>query len=282
MAAVGNLRAIRRKIRSVDNLKKITRAMQMVSASKLRKTQGKLMQIRPYADKIKSLLENLASRESGHSLFIQREQVNNILFVVITSDKGLCGTYNSNMIKESMKQVQGKSSRIIAIGRKAIDFYSRHQFKIELTVSGLPTDVSSSRVQQINREILSMYESGKVDEVYISYTKFINALNFKPITVKFLPIEKTGKAGTDYIFEPEPKKMLDVLIPRYLTTTLHRYILESLSSEHAARMNAMKNATDNAEEMVYSLTLIRNRVRQAAITKELLDIVTGTESLKAR
>ncbi len=282
MPAVTNLRILRRKIKSVENLRKITRAMQMVSAAKLRKTQTKLMQVRPYADKIKSLLEDVASRDVRHEMFESREHVRNILFVVISGDKGLCGTYNSNILRETSRQVEGKGAELIVVGKKSLDFFSKRNMKIKLSLIGLPTEVPFSKIQQISSEVTRLFSSGEVDEVFVSYTKFVNALNFKPTTVKFIPIEKATASGGDYIFEPEPQKMLDVLIPRYLSTALYRYLLESLSSEHAARMNAMRNATDNAEEMIDSLTLLRNKVRQSSITKELLDIVTGTEALKAR
>ncbi|OHB71011.1 MAG: ATP synthase F1 subunit gamma [Planctomycetes bacterium RBG_16_43_13] len=310
MPAVQSIRVIRRKIRSVGNIKKITRAMQMVSAAKLKKVQERLMQLRPYAGKIRELLDGLTSQvaELKHPLFTPHENIKTIGLVVIMAEKGLCGAFNANMIRnvtnflaerqsagpvrknsqlEGFSNGAGANTKIIAIGKKSADYFRRHNFDISAAYTGLPTEVLFAEIQKITKSIVKQFEQGAVDEVHILYTHYVNALKFEPRRVKFLPIEATVESAgvakkftTEYIFEPAPEKILERLIPRYVETTFHRILLESMSSEHAARMNSMKNATDNAEELIDSLTLTYNKARQAGITKELLDIVGGAEALK--
>jgi F-type H+-transporting ATPase subunit gamma len=284
-----NLRDLRRKIRSIDNLKKITRAMQMVSASKLKKTQGRLMQIRPYADKISEMLANVSSRvgKLEHPLLTPRAEPKTALVAVITSDKGLCGTYNTNLINHSERFMRelGRPCRVVAVGRKGDSYFARRRADVVARFTSIPADVPFRVTQQIAQVLLKEYSEGRADEVYLCFTRFVNALTFRPNTVKFIPVQPTRakeekKVEVEYLYEPMPEEILRRLVPRYLETSLQRLVLESLSSEHAARMNAMRNATDNAKELIESLTLTRNKLRQANITKELLDIVTGAEALK--
>jgi F-type H+-transporting ATPase subunit gamma len=286
-----NLRDLRRKIRSIENLKKITRAMQMVSASKLKKTQGRLMQIRPYADKISEMLANVSRRigKVEHPLLTPRAEVKSALVLVITSDKGLCGTYNTNLINHAEKFIRelGKPCRIVSIGKKAETYFAKRKVEVVDRFTSIPADVPFHVTQKIAEVLLREFDAGRADEVYISFTKFVNALTFRPNTVKFIPVQPAaGKekknVESEYLYEPQPRQILNRLVPRYLETSLQRLVLESLSSEHAARMNAMRNATDNAKELIESLTLTRNKLRQANITKELLDIVTGAEALKGK
>lgn len=287
MASPGNLRELRLKIRSIENLKKITRAMQMVSASKLKKTQARLMQIRPYADKISDLLAGLAANvgEIRHPLFDRRPEVKAVAVVVMTADKGLCGTFNTNLIEHANRFIRetGKPAKILAIGRKAADYFTRRGADVLARHLNLPTDVPFTTLQEITRTLLAEHAAGRVDEIHIEFTTYVNAMTFRPTRVRFVPVETRkveGKPLGDYIFEPAPKEILAKLIPRYLETSLHRMLLESMSSEHSARMNAMRNATDNATELIDSLTLVRNKVRQANITRELLDIVGGAEAIR--
>lgn len=286
MAAVASVRIIRRKIRSVQNIKKITRAMQMVSAAKLRKVQDRLMQIRPYSDKIRELLQGLAARvrEQAHPLFTPRAEVKKIGVVAILADKGLCGSYNFNMMRYANRFLaeRGKPGSVIAIGRKAVSWANREGLPIVAEYVQLPTEIPFAEIQKIARRLVDWFAKGEVDEVHLLFTRYVNALTFRPGSVNFLPIEAEENKGLahDYLFEPEPAKILEQLVPRYLETTLHRLLLESMSSEHAARMNAMRNATDNADDLIQSLTLTYNKARQAGITKELLDIVGGAEALK--
>ena len=289
MAAVQSARAIRRKIRAVGNIKKITRAMQMVSASKLKKVQERLLELRPYSDKIVEFLQDLATqvRDLRYPLFVPREEVKAVGLVVMMADKGLCGSYNSNMMRYAQRfmKERGKPVRAVAIGRRAGDFFRKQGIQPEASYAQLPTSVPFSQIKAMARGIVEMFESRRVDEVYLLFTRYVNALTFSPGHVKFLPIEpgaaERGKrAALEYEFEPEPGKILDRLIPRYVEVSFHRLLLESMSSEHAARMNAMRNATDNATDLIDNLTLVYNKARQAGITKELLDIVGGAEALK--
>jgi F-type H+-transporting ATPase subunit gamma len=289
MAAPGNLRELRLKIRSIENLKKITRAMQMVSASKLKKTQARLLQIRPYADKIADLLSGLAANVGGeirHPLFDRRPEVKAVAVVVMSADKGLCGTFNTNIVERARRFIRetGKPAKILAIGRKAADQFARQGAEVLARYVGLPTEVPFTTLQEMTRILLDEHAAGRVDEIHVAFTTYVNAMTFRPSLVRFVPVETRAAAGrplAEYIFEPEPKAILARLIPRYLETSLHRMLLESMSSEHSARMNAMRNATDNATELIDGLTLVRNKVRQANITRELLDIVGGAEAIKA-
>lgn len=279
-----NLRDLRRKIRSVENLKKITRAMQMVAASKLKKTQARLMQIRPYADKIAELLGEVSARagDVSHPLLEARPEVRSIVLAVFSSDKGLCGTYNTNLIHhvEKVLQASGKPARIMAIGRKAGDSLARHGFTIFHQQGQLPPDIPFRLVQDLTGRLMKEFLEGRCDEVHVSFTRFVNPLVFRPETVRLLPAQIGGgkKKEGDVIYEPNPVAILDQLLPRYIETTFQRLLFESVSSEHAARMNAMRNATDNAQDLIQSLVLTRNKLRQASITKELLDIVGGAEA----
>jgi len=286
MAAVQSPRVLRRKIRAVGNIRKITRAMQMVSAAKLKKVQERLMAIRPYADKIQEFLKGLSRQvaELKHPLFVAREPVRTIAAVVVAADKGLCGSYNANMFRYTARFLaeRGRPAKIVAIGRKAVDYFRKHGAAVEATYTQVPTDIPFAEIRKMTRPLVEMYRSGGADEVYLLFTRYVNALTFRPGHVKFLPIEPEAKGALahDYEFEPEPDRILDRLVPRYVEVTFHRLLLESMSSEHAARMNAMRNATDNATDLIGSLTLVYNKARQAAITKELLDIVGGAEALK--
>lgn len=288
MAAPGNLRELRLKIRSIENLKKITRAMQMVSASKLKKTQARLMQIRPYADKIAELLSGLAANvgEIRHPLFDRRPEVKAIAVIVMSADKGLCGTFNTNIVERARRFIRetAKPAKILAIGRKAADHFAKQGTEVLARYVGLPTEVPFATLQEITRIVLAEHAAARVDEVYVAFTTYVNAMTFRPTLTRFVPVEtlpRQSKPLAEYIFEPAPKEILARLVPRYLETSLHRMLLESMSSEHSARMNAMRNATDNATELIDSLTLVRNKVRQANITRELLDIVGGAEAIKA-
>jgi F-type H+-transporting ATPase subunit gamma len=287
MGAVLSVRAIKRKVRSVSNIKKITRAMQMVSAAKLKKVQVRLMELRPYSDKIREFLQGLASqvKDLNYPLFQPREKVKKIAIVSVMADKGLCGSYNSNMIRFTQKFIeeQKKPFEGIAIGKKAVEWFKKSDLKLRAEYQQLPTEIPFSQIKAMTKQLVEMFVNGEVDEVHLLFTRYVNALTFKPGSVKFLPIEpeKTEKKlAHEYEFEPEPAAILDKLIPRYVEVSFHRLLLESMSSEHAARMNAMRNATDSASDLISTLTLQYNNARQAGITKELLDIVGGAEALK--
>lgn len=288
--AVSSIKSIRTKIRSVNNIKKITRAMEMVSAAKLRKVQDRLMSVRPYASKISEFLTGLAGRVQNldFPLFKARENVRRIGVVVMMGDKGLCGSFNSNMLRyfNEFQRKHAQPLEATTVGRKASETLRKQGATPVDIYLNLKTDISFAEIQAMTNKLVASFLEGRVDEVWVLYTEYVNAVTFRPRVVKFLPIETEKKEGvkesgaSDYEFEPDPKTILDQLIPRYVQTTFHRLLLESMSSEHAARMNAMHNATDNAKDLVSSLTLIYNKARQASITKELLDIVGGAEALR--
>ena len=287
MGAILSVRAIKRKVRSVTNIKKITRAMQMVAASKLKKVQVRLMELRPYSDKIREFLQGLAAqvKDLHYPLFQPREKVKKIAIVSVMADKGLCGSYNSNMMRFTQKFIeeQKKPFEAVAIGKKAVEWFRKQDVKAKAEYQQLPTEIPFSQIKAMTKGLVDMFLSGEVDEVHLLFTRYVNALTFKPGSVKFLPIEPEKaekKLSHEYEFEPEPALILDKLIPRYVEVSFHRLLLESMSSEHAARMNAMRNATDSASDLISTLTLQYNNARQAGITRELLDIVGGAEALK--
>lgn len=290
MAAVVSARVLKRKIRSVGNIKKITRAMQMVSAAKLKKVQLRLMAIRPYSDKIREFLQNLCEQvaELQYPLFLAREKVKKIAVVVISADKGLCGSYNANILRHAEKFIaeRGKPATLVPMGRKAVEFYRKSGAEVHKSYQGIPVTVPFAEIQRMTKDLTDLFLKGEVDEVHLVFTRYVNAITFKPGHVQFLPIvpekakETEKKRKLEYEFEPKPGEILDKLIPRYVEVTFHRLLLESMSSEHAARMNAMQNATNNASDLIQALTLQYNKSRQAGITKELLDIVGGAEAIK--
>ena len=284
-----NARDLRRKIKSIGNIKKITRAMQMVAASKLKKVQERLMQLRPYSDRITTFVEGLAGqlRELKFPLAIPREKVKKVGLVLVMADKGLCGSYNSNMARFADRFIAELGKPVVAtsVGRKAGDYWRSAGVEPVASYQQLPTEIPFGDIKSMTKKLVDSFVGGAVDEVHLLFTRYVNALTFKPGSVKFLPVEppkseSATKTVAEYEFEPEPAKILDQLIPRYVEVTFHRLLLESMSSEHAARMNAMRNATDNASDLITSLTLMYNKARQAGITRELIDIVGGAEALK--
>ncbi|HZE97990.1 MAG TPA: ATP synthase F1 subunit gamma [Planctomycetota bacterium] len=291
MPAILSTRAIKRKVRSVSNIKKITRAMQMVSAAKLKKVQVRLTELRPYSDKIVEFMSSLSSQVGAlnYPLFTPRAEVKKIGIVVFMADKGLCGSYNSNMARYVQKFIDAKQKpfEVIAVGKKAVDGFRKNNVLPKAQYQLLPTDLPFSQIKAMAKQLVDWFTSGEVDEVHLLFTRYVNAITFQPGDLKFLPIvppaAKAGekpKTALEYEFEPEPAALLDRLTPRYVEVSFHRLLLESMSSEHAARMNAMRNATDSASDIISSLTLQYNNARQAGITRELLDIVGGAEALK--
>lgn len=300
MAAAG-IKQIRRKIRAVANIRKITRAMQMVSAAKLRKVQDRLLSIRPYAKKMTEMLQGLQSGVGtvNTPLFEVREPVRSAAYVVITGDKGLCGSYNVNLLRLAEREIResGAKHSLVTIGRKAHEHFRKTATPILDSLQGLPTEPTFPQIRQVTRLLVKKFLDREIDEVKLVYTEFVNAVTFRPRVRRFIPIapEATavlaGKPGpaaavkgpvssVPYIFEPTPERILDLLLPKYVDIAFYATLLESLSSEHAARMNSMRNATDNAKELGDDLTLEYNKARQASITRELLDIVGGAEALK--
>ncbi len=289
MAGAGT-REYKRRIRSVQNTQQITKAMKMVSAAKLRRAQEAAEASRPYTETLQGTLARLAAvaYDVKHPLLENREEIRKIGYVVITADRGLCGGYNSNLIRAANSAIEEDSRKLengmIAVGRKARDFY-RKRAGLDAEFINLGDKISYADAREIGQYVINAYENKEIDEVYVVYAKFVNVLRQVPTVVKLLPIETppaeqtVGEHVIDYIYEPSAEEILLSLLPRYVGSLIYNAMLESKASEHGARMTAMGNATENAGEIIDSLTLAMNKARQAAITDEILDIVGGAEAL---
>jgi F-type H+-transporting ATPase subunit gamma len=293
---MASAREMRLRIRSVKNISQVTRALQAVSASKVRKAIAALMGTRPYATKAWQVLTHVAAqpgRATLHPLLNQRETVKNTLVVVISGDRGLAGAYNTNLIRFVFRSFSNYPTpvKFIAVGRKGRDLLLRRKLTVMADFSNLPAAPSFADVSAIGRLAVDEYLSGNADEVHLVYTDFVNMVRQEPVIKKLLPLEVEGGAGrvetfettkqtsAAYIYEPAEREILDEIIPRFTALQVYQSILESLASEHAARMVAMRNATDNANELVGDLQLQYNKVRQQTITSDMLDIAGGAEAL---
>lgn len=282
---MAGVRDIRRRIRSVSNMQQITKAMKMVAAAKLRRAQEKVIASRPYAKQIQDVLSRLvqAQTEASHPL-LEKRPVKKIGYILVTSDRGLCGGFNANLIRMTRTILEEQSEAetgLVAVGRKGSDYFGRRKVEILSRFTGLGDNPDFNQARKITSEIIGLYTSGELDEVYLVYSKFISVLTQEPTLVKLLPIEPAEEnSGSDYIFEPSPQEMLEKLLPNYLESQVFSALLESKASEQGARMTAMDSATENAKEMIDSLTLVMNRARQAAITKEISEIVGGAAALE--
>ena len=286
------LKAIRRKIKAVRNIQKITRAMKMVAAAKLKRVQERVGQSRPYSDKLQELVEFVFSRVNDSTLpFLVARPTAVKGFVIFTGEKGLCGSFNNNVIRLAVRTMEdcGKGRfKILGVGRKGNEFFQRRGYPIDRSYSFPGVNAPSQEFLKIADSVWTWFESGEVDEVQVIYCKFKSALHQEPRVVRLLPAgpaeeteESDGRtARPDTLFEPPPDQLLGVLIPRYVRHQVFQFLLESMASEQGARMTAMTAATDNASELLDSLTLSYNKARQWAITRELLDIVGGAEALK--
>ena len=293
----GQLKEVRERIKSVNSTQQITNAMKMVSASKLRKAQNAITEMRPYADRLNHILRNILSNLEGDantSLGVERE-VNKVAVVVVTSNKGLCGAFNTNIIKAANASIKGEFSKqldsgnvtIFPVGKKAWDGMKR-LYDVKLfnkQFIALHDDLGFENVSTVSQFMMDAFEAGEFDKVIVCYSKFKNAAMQFPEAVQFLPVEKVesndsatmGKA--DYIFEPGKQELLEELIPSILNTTFLKFVLDTHASEHGARMTAMDKATENAEELKKELKINYNKARQEAITKELSEIVGGAAAL---
>ncbi|MDW7674493.1 MAG: ATP synthase F1 subunit gamma [Bacillota bacterium] len=283
---MAGMRDIKRRIRSVKNTQQITKAMKMVAAAKLRKAQERVIAARPYKGKLKEVLGRLA-QASGHvnHPLLHVRQAKKVAYVLVTADRGLCGGYNANVIRKAMVQLTDSpvEADLIAVGKKGRDFFRRKKQNISKEFIGLGEEISMAEGRQLARFLMDAYEKGEYDEVYLVYTEFITAMRQKPEVVKLLPIdppEETKVDETEYIFEPHAEDVLATLLPRYVENQVYQVLLEAKASEHGARMTAMGSATDNAAEMISKLTLSYNRARQAAITREISEIVGGANALE--
>ena len=295
-----NTREIRRRIRSVKNISQVTRAMQMVAASKMRRAQEQVLATRPYTEKAWHVLSNLASQrgvdESVHPLLEARQDIGNVGMLLVTADKGLCGSYNHNMVQQAWRFIGelSYSVELITVGKRGRDAMWRLGQEIIAEYSDLPAQPRLLDITPIAHTVMDRFVSGQFDVVYLAHTDFINTLTQRPAIWQLLPIrplslgvtpvsvhrgDGTTSTTVEYIYEPDPYTILNTVLPRFTELQIYQAILEALASEHSARMVAMRNATENASDLVDDLTLTYNRARQEAITKEMLDIAGGAEAL---
>ncbi len=282
---ITSLRAIKLRMKSVENTKKITRAMEMVSASKLNRMKNTLYTARPYFSKVEVLMRNVlrSADMPDHPLLKKRPEVKSVAVFVVTSDAGLCGTYNQNMIRltEEFALKHGKDKvELIAIGREAFNHFKRAGYRISDGYADLHSRYSVEVASEIAESLTGMFLGGRADEVYAAYTRFDSTLRHKPVVEKLLNIDSSETGGVEYIAEPDMKSVLDDLLSWYIHERVRIAMLNAFTSEHSARMIAMKSATDNAKDLIDSLTLSRNKARQAMITKEVIEIASSAEALK--
>jgi F-type H+-transporting ATPase subunit gamma len=288
---VANLQDIRRRITTVSNTQKITSAMRMVSAAKLRRAQAAIEAARPYAERMRSTLEEVAAGQAQveHPLLEEREQINTLEVVVVTSDRGLAGAFNNNVLKRAdavLKEREAAGVRNLSltlIGKKAGDYYRRR--RPEQIREAEPVGVVSyTKAAEIAHRLARSFAEGEVDDVQLVYSEFVSTMNQKPRAVRLLPfsasVDAPSDAASPHTIEPSSERLLGTLVPKAIEVEVFRALLENQSGEHAARMAAMESATRNTEELIERLTLEYNRARQAAITKELVEIVTGAQALE--
>ncbi|MCQ9633736.1 ATP synthase F1 subunit gamma [Chryseobacterium sp. WG14] len=285
---MANLKEIRGRITSISSTMQITRAMKMVSAAKLKKAQDAIVMLRPYSEKLQELIQNVNSSSDPDqiSVYAQKREVKRILFIAVTSNRGLAGAFNSSIVKELNLQFQNNSQyeiEVLPVGKKAYDAVRRNR-SVYTNASSVYDNLNFDVVANVTEGVMSSFREGKFDEVYVIYNKFVNAATQEVTTEKVLPISMPesieGEVETDYIFEPNRAEILDNLIPKSIKTQIFKAILDSVASEHGARMTAMHKATDNAEALRNDLKIFYNKARQAAITNEILEIVSGAEALK--
>ena len=287
---MANSKEIRTKIKSVENTRKITKAMEMVAASKMRKAQERMRAARPYAEKIRNVAAHLsyAHPEYKHPFVIKREQVKNIGLIIVSSDKGLCGGLNTNVLRLALNQMKAwendKQGVVVsAIGNKSFGFMGRVGANIKSYVTGLGDAPHVDKLVGPVKVMLDAYIAGEIDQLFIAYTRFINTMKQEPLIEQLLPLsgEQLGSAEGhwDYIYEPDAKAVVDELMLRYIESLIYHAVAENMGSEQSARMVAMKAASDNAKDVIGELTLVYNKARQAAITKEISEIVGGAAAV---
>ncbi len=296
---MASLKDIRKRISSVKNTQKITRAMKMVAASKLRRSQQALVMARPYAQHMAKLVGHLAALESDHAvhpLLVPREEVKTVRLIILTSDRGFCGGFNGTLLRQVWEWLKDNESQyekvqVQMIGRKGRDFFKARQRDPDEFETGIYENFGLGEARTRAQQLLADYEAGEWDECYFVYNRFKSAIAQDVTFQKVVPIEpdlsdeeaeatEPAEFIPDYIYEPKAPLLLNELLPRYLTTDIYRIFLDSIASEFGSRMVAMDSATNNCSDMIDKLTLTGNRLRQAAITNELMDIVNGAEALK--
>ncbi|MGH8734793.1 MAG: ATP synthase F1 subunit gamma [Burkholderiales bacterium] len=284
---MANLIDIRRRIRSVKNTQQITKAMKMVAAARLRRAQDRILATRPYALEIKKVIGNLAAHagELEHPLLEVRPE-KKVLLVVVTGDKGLAGSFNANVLRRSSELIPRLPEiELLLLGRKGADFFRRRAFPVRKAHTTLFSNVTYAQAQEIAGDLAKAYAEGEYDAVHVVYNRFKSIIAQELTEERLLPVptgggEERTRSGRQYIFEPKAEEILEELLPRYVTFQVYRILLESQAAEHAARMTASDSATKNAGEIIERLTLRYNRARQAAITTELIEVVSGANALE--
>jgi F-type H+-transporting ATPase subunit gamma len=289
---MANLKDIRSRIGSVKNTQQITRAMKMVSAAKLRRAQQNIVNLRPYAKEILKVIADISiTQRVSHPLLNPVENPKNVLLVVITSDRGLCGGFNANINKFAMNYYLENKSKyqkmdILSVGRKASDFFKKRHVHPTRTILNLAREISYDMAADVAKELMENFTKGHYDAVYLIYNEFKSAISQNVVCERLLPIDVSeshltdaGMTSPDLIFEPAPEEIIDELLKKHFAIQVYRCLSESVAAEHGARMAAMENATKNAGEMISTLTLTYNKMRQAAITTELIEITSGAEAL---
>jgi F-type H+-transporting ATPase subunit gamma len=289
-------REIRRRIRSVGNMQQITRAMEMVSAAKMRKAQQRVTASRPYSEQLRQIMSDLATQQpdpeqEAQFPLLQKRPVRNVELIVVTPDRGLTGALNTNILRRGSRFILEETPssdgggraqvQVIAVGKKARDYFVRTRQNVVAEFIGIGDNVTLDAVRPIADIAIDEFASGKVDAVYVVYSKFINTLVQRPEVMRILPVEppEAQEGYSDYIFEPSPEAVLNELLPRYVEVQLYQAILEGTASEHSARMVAMRSASDNAKEIQQELTLSYNKARQAQITREVSEIAAGANAM---
>lgn len=281
---------IRTKIKSVENTRKITRAMEMVAAAKMRKAQERMRAARPYAEKIRNVAAHLsrANPEYRHAFLAKRDSVKNVGLIVVTSDKGLCGGLNTNLLRLAVNEMktwqsEGKGLMVCPIGNKGFGFMNRIGAKVQSHLTGLGDTPHIEKLIGAVKAMLDAYVAGEIDAIYLSYNHFINTMKQEPRMEQLLPLsgEQLGASdgNWDYIYEPDAKKVIDELLLRYIESLVYQAVVENMASEQSSRMVAMKAASDNAKSVIGELKLVYNKARQAAITKEISEIVGGAAAV---
>lgn len=282
---MASLQDIRRRIKSVKSIQQITNAMNMVATSRLRKAKEAAVANKPYADKMAQVVSDIAANAGDftHPLLEVRQEGKKLI-LVMASDKGLAGAYASNAFKEAVAGIEDKSNtEIVAVGRKTDAFFRNRDYEVAKSYIGISERPSYDNAKEIAVDLISRFVSGEVKEISMVYTRFVSAISCVPETVQLLPFGNlAGQGGThaEYIYEPDAQSVLGYMLPQYLVTTIYAALLQAAASELSSRMNAMSNATDNAQELIAKLDLHYNKVRQAGITREITEIVGGAEALK--
>jgi F-type H+-transporting ATPase subunit gamma len=294
--AGGKERALRRRIKSVQSTKKITKAMELIAASRILKAQQRVAAARPYSERITEVIRNLAAAGAGGDspLLTPRDQVQRVAYIVVGADRGLCGAYNSSVIRAAeramlQQQAEGRETRLVTVGKKPTGYFRFRGWPIDESFQGFADQPSYEDARGIADFTVGLFESGEYDQVELVYTQFLSAASQRVVVRRFVPLDpalfESAQSGdgpsADYEFEPNPEEILDRLLPRYAEARLYAALLEGAASFLAAQQRAMKSATDNAEELITKYTRAMNRARQDAITTEIMEIVGGAEALRA-